>query len=112
MGVDPIEACNIHPRAPAGLLPEAPAGHREGLLRAGGALWGTTAVIAPLEATGAAVASGALTEEVTGEAMVVVAATLEPIQAAEALGALEAPVEEVRVEVTGEATVVTVKRKA
>jgi hypothetical protein len=113
MGVDSIEASNIRPLTPAGLSAETPADRGDilmGLLRAGGALWGTIAVIAPPEATGAAVASGALTEEITAEALVVVV-TLEPIQAAEALGALEAPVEEVRVEVTGEATVVTVKLK-
>jgi hypothetical protein len=66
-----------------------------GILQAGEVLLGTIAVAAPLEATGAVAASGALMEEVTGEATVEEAISLETPKAAEALGVLEAPAEEV-----------------
>jgi hypothetical protein len=71
------------------------------LLHAGEVLSGTIAVAALLEATMAVVASGALTEEVKGEAMQEVAVSLETPKAAEAL---EVPEEEATEEVMGEAT--------
>jgi len=69
---------------------------------------GTIAAEAPLEATMAVVAPGALTEEVMGEGMQKAAVSLETPKAAEALEALA---EEVKVEVLGEATEVTAKLK-
>ena len=69
------------------------------LLQEGEVLSGAIAVAAPLEATMAVAAPGALTEEVMGEGM------------QKAAEALEALAEEVKVEVLGEATEVTAKLK-
>jgi len=78
------------------------------LLQAGKVLSAALGVAAPLEALKAVAALEALTEEVTGEAMVEVAVSLETPKAAEALEALVA---EVKVEVMGEATGVIAKLK-